>query len=167
MQTVGQKKACFFRAIHLKCKIFQRAWLTMIFNEDTSALALAAEDALLGRELGFHLLTCSLEDVRAHFDATFQKVGVLGACGYSPETIAPFERALVFILLELRVRGYEADYNGNVYKSPFIVPIPEDYPSERERQKYRLRSMDPDFFRSLYTKTLQALRSKVKQESKA
>jgi hypothetical protein len=139
----------------------------MIFDEDTHALALATENPRLARELRFHLLTCSLEELRHHFDATFQKMGALGACGYSPEKIEPFERALVSILLELRVRGYEADYNGNIYKSAFIVPIPEGYPSERERQKYRLHSLDPDFFRSLYNKTLQTLRSKVKQESKA
>ena len=139
----------------------------MIFDEDTHALSLATEAPRLARELRFHLLTCSLEELRHHFDATFQKMGALRACGYSSETIEPFERALVSILLELRVRGYEADYNGNLYKSAFIVPVPEHYPSERERQKYRLHSLDPDFFRNLYNKTLQALRSKVKQESKA
>ena len=119
------------------------------------------------KDLCFHLLTSSLEELKGHFEGTFQKIGALDACGYSPERREPYVRALLPILLELRVRGYEADYGGNLYKSAFIVPVPEHYPSQRARRKHRLRSLEPDFFRSFYTKTLQMLRSQVKQESKA
>ncbi len=139
----------------------------MVFDDETEALVWVAGDARGQREIRFHLLTCSLEEVKQHFEATFQKVSALRACGYSPEIIAPYEHALIPILLELRIRGYEADYSGQIYKSAFIVPVPESYPSERERQKHRLRSLDPDFFRTLYTKTLQTLRFQVKKESKA
>ncbi|MFM7622068.1 MAG: hypothetical protein ACKO57_03740 [Alphaproteobacteria bacterium] len=139
----------------------------MIFEDDTDALALVTEDPPLRRALSFHLLTCSLDELKHHFGATFQKVGALRACGYSDEITEPYARALVFLLLELRVRGYEADYNGNIYKSPVIVPVPATYPSERERQKHRLLSLDTDFFRTLYGKTLQMLRGQVKKESKA
>lgn len=139
----------------------------MIFNDDTGALAWSEGDARGHEDLRFHLLTSTLDEVRQHFQATFQKVNALRACGYSPEMIAPYAQALMPILLELRVRGYEVDYGGHIYKNPLIVPVPDHYPLERERQKHRLRHLPPEFFQTLYTNTLQKLRDQVKKESKS
>jgi hypothetical protein len=140
----------------------------MIFESDADlyALTLPTDTHQAQRDLAFHLLTCYLDEVKKHFQATFQKIEVLRSCGYSPEKIAPYERALLEILLELRVRGYEADHSGHLYKSSSVVPIPNAYNLARERQKHRLRTLDPDVFRIVYGKTIQKLRSQAKQESK-
>lgn len=137
----------------------------MIFNDDTEALVGVQGDGY--EDLRFHLLTSTLDEVRQHFRATFQKVHALRACGYSAEMIAPYEQALIPILLELRIRGYEVDYSGHIYKNALIVPVPDLYPLERERQKHRLRHVQPEFFQILYTNTLQTLRAQVKKESKS
>jgi hypothetical protein len=141
----------------------------MIFETDADlyALSLPTEAPQARRDLLFHLLTCHLDQIKRHFKMTFEKMEILESCGYSPEKIAPYQRALLEILIELRVRGYEADYRGHLYRSASVIPVPEEYSLARERQKHRLRTLDPYLFSVVYEKTLKTLRSNAKQDSKA
>ena len=138
----------------------------MIFDNhyDQYAVQITPDNAV--DTVRFHLLTCSITEVFDHFTATFQKYQALTACGYSEEKTTPFKKALLEILLELRVRGYESDYSGNIYPQSILIPVPKDFPSARARQIKRLKNMDKNFFTDLYNKTIQKVQAKARQESK-
>ncbi|MFN8694036.1 MAG: hypothetical protein ACK5XX_06475 [Holosporales bacterium] len=86
--------------------------------------------------------------------------------GYSEEHQKPYRMALLEVLLELRIRGYEADYDGFVYPSPMLYVVPEQFRAARLRQIHRLRKMPTDHVGHLCLKTMKNLLQIAQQTSK-
>lgn len=127
-------------------------------------LSLSAEGA--SEELRFRLLCSSDRELKDIFQATFSKVRALRLEGYSEETIQEHEAGLIEVLMEMRVRGFEADSRGNIYLTQTFVPVPNAYQQARKRQINRLRQMHQDHLLHLCANTMSTAVREAKKLSK-
>ena len=137
----------------------------MQFRDESADLVLDV-NLLAVEDIRFLLASSADEDVLAHFSATFDRMQQMKTNGYSPECIKSVMQALYEILLEMRVRGFEADYAGIVYRPAVIVPVPEHQTIARRRQTERLKRMSQDVLRHLCDKTRKLATKAASQESK-
>jgi hypothetical protein len=115
-------------------------------------LSLSIEGA--SEELRFKLLCSNDAELKDIFAATFKTVRSLRDNGYSEETIQEHEAGLIEVLMEMRVRGLEADSRGNIYNAPTFVPVPNAYQQARKRQINRLKQMHQDHLLHLCAQTM-------------
>lgn len=137
----------------------------MQFRDESADLVLDVK-LLDVEDIRFHLATSPDEDVLAYFKATFDRMQEMSEAGYSAECVNSVKQALYEILLEMRVRGFEADYAGIVYRPAVIVPVPEHQTVARRRQTERLKRMSQDSLRHLCDKTRKLATKAASQESK-
>jgi hypothetical protein len=137
----------------------------MQFRDEAADLVLDAKHLDL-EDIRFHLATSPDQDVFLHFKATFERLKEMKAKRYSPECIASVKQALYEILLEMRVRGFEADYSGTVYRATVIVPVPARQVAASRRQIEKLKRLSRDSLKHLCEKTRQLTTKAASQESK-
>lgn len=137
----------------------------MIFRNDIKQFALNLNDSSI-EEVRFHLVCSTTNEVKKHFKATFAKIKSLKAESYSMEAIQPYRESLVEVLIELRVRGFESDAAGNVYKPEVFVPVPDVYQAARQRQMVRLRNLREEQLVSLCNSTIKTAMMNAGRSSK-
>lgn len=136
----------------------------MQFRDEIAELALDARSYGM-EDLRFHLVSCSESELIAHFKATFTRFNQLKKQGYSADRLEPMREALYEVLIEMRVRGLEADYSGNVYRPAMIVPLP---PSHKAfcRQREKLKRVRRETLKHLCETTRKLASRAASKESK-
>ncbi len=137
----------------------------MIFVNDTERFALSLNNQTI-EEARFHLVCSTTSEVKKHFQATFKKINSMKNGQYSQDATQPYQDALVEVLVELRVRGYEADSAGKIYKPEVFVPVPTEYQAARQRQAARLRNLREEQLVSLCNSTMKVAISNAGRSSK-
>ncbi len=140
----------------------------MLFRDEEEHFVMCLRDRSVDalEDLRFHLVCSSTDENRHYCTATLNKIRKLREQGYSSETISMYESALVEVLVELRVRGYEVDYSGHIFRSPVFVPVPVYFRNARRRQIERLRNIDMDHLGHLCAQTMTAAVEQARQTSK-
>jgi hypothetical protein len=137
----------------------------MQFRDEIADLALDASTFGL-EDLRFHLASSADHEVFAHFKATFCRYNAMKRQGYSAEFVAGVRQALYEILLEMRVRGYEADHAGTIYRAPVIIPVPGHRAIACRRQAEKLKRLSRDSLKHLCETTRRLAAKAASQESK-
>ncbi len=121
-------------------------------SENIAHLSMSIQGA--SEDLRFKLLCSNDAELKDVFTATFKKVKSLRDNGYSEETIQEHEAGLIEVLMEMRVRGLEADSRGHIYTTQTFVPVPNAYQQARKRQINRLKQMHQDHLLHLCAQTM-------------
>jgi hypothetical protein len=137
----------------------------MQFRDETADLVLDTH-SLDVTEMRFHLATSPDQEVLAHFKATFTHLKQMQKQRYSAECTLSVKQALYEILLEMRIRGFEADYAGTVYRAPVIVPVPGHLGVAGRRQAEKLKRLNRDSLKYLCETTRKLAAKAASQESK-
>jgi hypothetical protein len=118
------------------------------------ALSISPHDAQARQQLRLYLVSCSDEEVSRHFTETFACLQARQDEGYSEEALLHWRWSLLEILVELRVRGLEADYAGHVYHAPVFLLAPTAFALARKRQLERLKRLPASLQLHVCGKTL-------------
>ena len=135
----------------------------MIFMDDTpiACTTPAEEEAFV-----FECNCASLEGLSRRFHNTFDYIATKENHNYTDTHLEPYRQALLIILLELRIRQYEVDYDGNIYKTPYIIPIPKEYERARLRQIQQLKHMSLNELTFLCQRTVSRAAEKANKGTK-
>ena len=113
-----------------------------------------------------HLASSRVTELKRYFKATFSHVNGMQDNDSEKSAISPYRDALILILVELRVRGFEVDYQGLIYKSCYFFPIPNRFKTEKNRQIHAIKSMDVEQMIFYAQQTLNYVAGKAYKSSK-
>jgi hypothetical protein len=137
----------------------------MQFRDEAADLVLDMKSLDLD-DMRFHLATSPDRDVLSHFKATFERLKQMKSQRYSAECVATVKHALYEILLEMRIRGFEADYAGTIYRASVIVPVPGHLTAANRRQSEKLKRLSRESLKHLCETTRKLAAKAATQESK-
>jgi hypothetical protein len=137
----------------------------MQFRDEIADMVLDA-NVFSDDELRFHLASSSDQEVFAHFKATFAQLRKVQKQGYSAECVRGVKYALYETLLEMRVRGFEADHSGTIYRPTVIVPVPGHRAVACRRQTEKLKRVSRESLRHMCDTTRKIALRAASQESK-